>query len=143
VEQPGLAGAIPRDGPFDQRSFTVFRWFIIISRQPAALFSQNKSVTNNQPTVLFSQNKSASAISHQPNEQADCYGAAEVPSHPRGACFPPLTARFLPAKFATYVEVEEEGGNRQPRHLNSKDWDAQLPHDLLLDPQGLHPHPTI
>jgi hypothetical protein len=43
----------------------------LISHQPAALFSQNKSATSNQPAVLFSQNKPAPAISHQPNEQAD------------------------------------------------------------------------
>jgi hypothetical protein len=42
----------------------------LISHQPAVLFSQNKPATSNQPAVLFSQNKSASAISHQPNEQA-------------------------------------------------------------------------
>jgi hypothetical protein len=47
---------------------TLFVW--LISHQPAVLFSQNKPATNNQPAVLFSQNKSASAISHQPNEQA-------------------------------------------------------------------------
>jgi hypothetical protein len=45
----------------------------LISQQPAILFSQNKPTTSNQPTVLFSQNKSASAISHQPNEQAVSY----------------------------------------------------------------------
>jgi hypothetical protein len=45
-----------------------FVW--LISHQPALLFSQNKSATNNQPTVLFPQNKSAPAICHQPNEQA-------------------------------------------------------------------------
>jgi hypothetical protein len=47
----------------------LFVW--LISHQPAVLFSQNKSATNNQPAVLFSQNISAPAISHQPNEQAD------------------------------------------------------------------------
>jgi hypothetical protein len=46
----------------------LFVW--LISHQPAVLFSQNKSVTNNQPAVLFSQNKPAPAISHQPSEQA-------------------------------------------------------------------------
>jgi hypothetical protein len=35
-------------------------------------FSQNKPATSNQPAVLFSQNKPASAISHQPTEQAAC-----------------------------------------------------------------------
>jgi hypothetical protein len=44
----------------------LFVW--LISHQPAVLFSQNKSATNNQPEVL---NISAPAISHQPNEQAD------------------------------------------------------------------------
>jgi hypothetical protein len=38
--------------------------------QSTVLFSQNKPATINQPAVLFSQNKSASAINHQPNEQA-------------------------------------------------------------------------
>jgi hypothetical protein len=47
----------------------LFVW--LISHQPAVLFSQNKLAISNQPTVLFSQNKPASAISHQPNEQAD------------------------------------------------------------------------
>jgi hypothetical protein len=42
-----------------------------ISNQPAVLFSQNKRAISNQSAVLFSQNKSASAISHQPNEQAE------------------------------------------------------------------------
>jgi hypothetical protein len=46
----------------------LFAW--LISHQPAVLFSQNKSATNNQPTVFFSQNKPAPAVSHQPNEQA-------------------------------------------------------------------------
>jgi hypothetical protein len=41
------------------------------SHQPAVLFSQSKSATSNQPAVIFSQNKPASAISHQPNEQAE------------------------------------------------------------------------
>jgi hypothetical protein len=49
-------------------TIALFVW--LISHQPAVLFSQNKSATNNQPAVLFSQNKSAPAISHQPNEQA-------------------------------------------------------------------------
>jgi hypothetical protein len=48
--------------------YSLFAW--LISHQPAVLFSQNKSATNNQPTVLFSQNKPAPAISHQPTEQA-------------------------------------------------------------------------
>jgi hypothetical protein len=43
----------------------------LISHQPAVLFSQNKSATNNHPVVLFSQNKPAPAISHQPNEHAE------------------------------------------------------------------------
>jgi hypothetical protein len=42
---------------------------LLISHQPAVLFTQNKPATSNQPVVLFSQNKSAPAISHQPNEQ--------------------------------------------------------------------------
>jgi hypothetical protein len=46
----------------------LFAW--LISHQPAVLFSQNKSATNNQPSVLFSPNKRAPAISHQPNEHA-------------------------------------------------------------------------
>jgi uncharacterized membrane protein len=46
----------------------LFVW--LISHQPPVLFSQNKSAISNQPAVLFSHNKSASAISHQPNEQA-------------------------------------------------------------------------
>jgi hypothetical protein len=46
----------------------LFAW--LISHQPTVLFSQNKSATSNQPTVFFSQNKPASAVSHQPNEQA-------------------------------------------------------------------------
>jgi hypothetical protein len=46
----------------------LFVW--LISHQPAVLFSQNKSTTNNQTVVLFSQNKSAPVISHRPNEQA-------------------------------------------------------------------------
>jgi peptide methionine sulfoxide reductase MsrA len=46
---------------------------ISIGHQPAVLFSQNKPTTNNQPTLLFTLNKSASAISHQPNEQADTW----------------------------------------------------------------------
>jgi hypothetical protein len=49
-------------------TIALFAW--LISHQPAVLLSQNKPATNNQPTVLFSQNKAASAISHQPNEQA-------------------------------------------------------------------------
>jgi hypothetical protein len=62
----------------------VFRWFMnwavtlfvwLISHQPAVLFSHNKPVTSNQPAVLFSRNKSAPAISHRPNEQAECYWA--------------------------------------------------------------------
>jgi hypothetical protein len=52
-------------------SIAMFVW--LISHQPAVLFSQNKPATSNQPTILFSQNKSAPAISHQPNEQADCW----------------------------------------------------------------------
>jgi hypothetical protein len=51
---------------------------LLISHQPAVLFSQNKPAINNQPAVLFSQNKSAPAISHQPNEQA---GRRRVPFH--------------------------------------------------------------
>jgi hypothetical protein len=47
----------------------LFVW--LISHQPAVIFFQNKPATSNQPTVLFSHNKSASAISHQPNEQAE------------------------------------------------------------------------
>jgi hypothetical protein len=55
-------------------SSALFVW--LISHQPAVLFSQNKPATSNQPAVLFSQNKSASAISHQPNEQAvGCYNS--------------------------------------------------------------------
>jgi hypothetical protein len=56
---------------------------LLISHQPAVLFSQNKPATSNQPllfshsksatsnqaAVLFSHSKSAPAISHQPNEQ--------------------------------------------------------------------------
>jgi chromosome segregation and condensation protein ScpB len=49
--------------------YALFVW--LISHQPAVLFSQNKPIITNQLAVLFSQNKSASAISHQPNEQAD------------------------------------------------------------------------
>jgi hypothetical protein len=48
--------------------FTLFAW--LISHQPAVLFSQNKSATDNQPAVLFSQNKPPPAFSHQPNGQA-------------------------------------------------------------------------
>jgi hypothetical protein len=51
-------------------AIALFVW--LISHQPAVLFSRNKPATNNQPTVLFTQNKSAPAISHQPNEQAEC-----------------------------------------------------------------------
>jgi hypothetical protein len=51
-------------------TISLFAW--LISHQPAVLFSQNKSATNNQSAVLFSQNKPAPAISHQPNEQAVC-----------------------------------------------------------------------
>jgi hypothetical protein len=50
-------------------TFTLFVW--LISLQPAVLFSPNKPATSNQPTILFSLNESASAVSHQPNEQAD------------------------------------------------------------------------
>jgi ankyrin repeat protein len=46
----------------------LFVW--LISHQPTVLFSQNKPATSNQRAVLFFQNKSASAIRHQPNEQA-------------------------------------------------------------------------
>jgi hypothetical protein len=46
----------------------MFAW--LISHQPAVLLSHNKSATIDQPAVFFSQNKPASAISHQPNEQA-------------------------------------------------------------------------
>jgi hypothetical protein len=49
-------------------TYALFAW--LISHQTAVLFSQNKLDTNNQPTILFSRNKPASAISHQPNEQA-------------------------------------------------------------------------
>jgi hypothetical protein len=52
------------------KSFALFVW--LISHQPVVLFSQNKPTTSNQPAVRLSQNKSAPAISHQPNEQADC-----------------------------------------------------------------------
>jgi hypothetical protein len=51
-------------------ALAIFVW--LIRHQPAVFFSQNKSAISNQPAVLFSQNKSASAISHQPNEQAVC-----------------------------------------------------------------------
>jgi hypothetical protein len=54
---------------FFRRSIkALFAW--LISHQPAVLFSQNKSATNNQPAVLFSHNKPAPAISHQPTEHA-------------------------------------------------------------------------
>jgi hypothetical protein len=49
----------------------LFVW--LISHRPAVFFSHNKPATSNQPAVLFSQNKSASAISHQPNEQAESF----------------------------------------------------------------------
>jgi hypothetical protein len=51
--------------------FTLFVWFI--SHQPTVLFLSEQTSQHNQPAVLFSQNKPAPAISHQPNEQADCY----------------------------------------------------------------------
>jgi hypothetical protein len=57
----------------------MFAW--LISHQPAVLFSQNKSATNNQSAALFSQNKSASAISHQPNEHAVSSGSLCVEPH--------------------------------------------------------------
>jgi hypothetical protein len=60
--------------PEGGKACALFAW--LISHQPAVLFSQNKSATNNQPTVLFSQNKSALAISHQPTEQAAAPPAA-------------------------------------------------------------------
>jgi hypothetical protein len=44
---------------------------LLISHQPAVLFSQNKPATSNQPAVLFSQNKSAPAIGHQSNEEVE------------------------------------------------------------------------
>jgi phage gp46-like protein len=43
---------------------------VLISHQPAVLFSHIKPVTSNQPAVLFSQNKPAPAINHHPTEQA-------------------------------------------------------------------------
>jgi hypothetical protein len=51
---------------FQVGTCALFIW--LISHQPAVLFSQNKSATNNQPTVLFSHNKLAPAIGHQPSE---------------------------------------------------------------------------
>jgi hypothetical protein len=45
---------------------------LLISHQPAVLFSKNKSATSNQPAVLLSQNKPAPAVSHRPNEQTVC-----------------------------------------------------------------------
>jgi hypothetical protein len=41
-----------------------------LAYQPRASSTFLSEQTSNQPAVLFSQNKSASAISHQPNEQA-------------------------------------------------------------------------
>jgi hypothetical protein len=43
-----------------------------LAYQPPAtvILSRNKPATSNQPAVLSSQNKQASAISHQPTEQA-------------------------------------------------------------------------
>jgi hypothetical protein len=43
---------------------------LLISHQPAVLFSQKKPATSNQPAVLNSQNKSAPATSNQSNEHA-------------------------------------------------------------------------
>jgi hypothetical protein len=56
-------------------TYALFVW--LISHQPAVIFSQIKPATSNQPAVLFSQNKSASAISHQPNEQAVSWSFCE------------------------------------------------------------------
>jgi hypothetical protein len=67
-----------RHSPFGDQLFSMFVW--LISHQPAVFFSQNKPVTSNQPAVLFPQNKPAPAISHQPNEQAGCWGIQENPS---------------------------------------------------------------
>jgi hypothetical protein len=50
-----------------QNSISLFRPVrLLISHQPAVLFSHNKPATSNQPAVLFSQNKPAPATS-QPN----------------------------------------------------------------------------
>jgi hypothetical protein len=43
-------------------TYALFAW--LISHQPAVLFSQNKSATNNQPAVLFL--SAQTSISHQP-----------------------------------------------------------------------------
>jgi hypothetical protein len=51
---------------------TVALFVLLISHQPAVLFSYNKPATSDQLTVFFSQNKSAPAIIQQPNEQAGC-----------------------------------------------------------------------
>jgi hypothetical protein len=70
LNPPTPTGIMQRVGWHIPEVFSLFAW--LISHQPAVLFSHNKPATNNQPAVLFSQNKPAPAISHQPNEQADC-----------------------------------------------------------------------
>jgi hypothetical protein len=60
----------------DHTKCAVFVWFI--SHQQTILVSQNKPATINQTVVLLSQNKSAPAISHQPNEHAECLTSAIV-----------------------------------------------------------------
>jgi predicted esterase len=50
----------------------------LISHQPAVLFSQNKSATNNQTSVLFSHSKSTPAISHQLSEHAVCFSVSSL-----------------------------------------------------------------
>jgi hypothetical protein len=51
-----------------RHGFSQFAWFI--SLQAVIIFSHNQPVTSKQPAILFSQNKSAPAINHQPNEHA-------------------------------------------------------------------------
>jgi hypothetical protein len=57
---------------YNQGNFIIALFAWLISHQPTLFFSQNEPATSNQPAVLFSQNKPAPAISHQPNEQAEC-----------------------------------------------------------------------
>jgi hypothetical protein len=82
-------------------SFALFVW--LISHQAAVLFFQNKSSGSNQPTVLFSQNKSASAISHQPNEQAVRYSCPVASGAPKMVCKNIVAAIMLPDTL-TYIK---------------------------------------
>jgi predicted acylesterase/phospholipase RssA len=76
---------------WDGGSRTRFPMRLLLSYQPAVLFSQNEPATSrNQPAVLFSQNKPTPAISHQPTEHA--------PTHPSSPSPPSLGDKTVEAR---------------------------------------------